>query len=162
MILRPLFPYLIEMPQSLSSLLVHLVFSTKNREPWLLDSFRDELHAYLGGTISNHDGVLLKAGSVADHIHLLASHPRTMAPADFVKEIKVASSKWLKQRDRRCAGFHWQAGYGIFSISPSRREAVERYLARQAQHHRKVAFQDEYRRLLTKYGVAWDERCVWE
>ena len=75
----------------------HLVFSTKDREPWLLDSVRDDLHAYIGGTISNHDGVLLKAGSVLDHIHLLASHPRTMAPSEFVKEIKIASSKWLKQ-----------------------------------------------------------------
>jgi putative transposase len=73
---------------------------------------------YIGGTISNHDGVLLKAGSVSDHIHLLISHPRTMSPADLVKEIKIASSKWIKDRDRRLAGFHWQSGYGMFSISP--------------------------------------------
>jgi putative transposase len=159
---RFVFANLTCVPQSLASILVHLVFSTKDREPWLMDSHRDELHAYIGGTISNHDGVLLKAGSVTDHIHLLASHPRTMSPSEFVKEIKIASSKWLKQSDRRYAGFHWQSGYGIFSVSPSHRPDVEKYIATQAEHHRKVTFQDEYRRMLTKYEVEWDERYVWD
>lgn len=149
-------------PQSLSSLLVHLVFSTKNREPWLTDSVRDELHAYIGGTISNERGVLLNAGSVSDHIHLLISHPRTIAPANLVETIKTASSKWIKDRDRRFAGFHWQSGYGIFSISPSHRPALEKYIAGQAEHHRKVTFQDEYRRMLKKNGIEWDERYVWD
>ena len=150
------------MPQSLASILVHLVFSTKGREPWLADPFRDELHAYMGGTIANCGGVLFRAGSVADHIHLLLSHPRTMAPADLVQDIKTGSSKWLKRQAKGMAGFHWQGGYGMFSISPGHRAAVERYIAGQAVHHRKVTFQDEYRRLLTKYEVEWEEKYVWD
>ncbi len=150
------------MPQSLASILVHLVFSTKNREPWLEDSVRDELHAYIGGVIRNGGGVLYRAGSVSDHIHLLVSHPRTMAPSELVKEIKVSATKWLKEKDRKFAGFQWQAGYGIFSISPSHRDALEGYIARQAEHHRKIGFQEEYRRLLTKYGVEWNEAYVWD
>ncbi len=150
------------MPQSLSSLLAHLVFSTKNREPWLADSIRDELHAYIGGIVGNVGGVLLRAGSVTDHIHLLISLPRTLSPSDLVKEIKVASSKWLKTRGAGFTGFHWQSGYGIFSISPSHREALEQYISGQAEHHKTVGFQEEYRKMLSKYGVEWDERHVWD
>ena len=150
------------MPQSLASLLVHLVFSTKDREPLLPDEMRADLHAYIGGIVADCGGTLLAAGSVADHIHLLVSHPRTTSPADLVKEIKIGSSKWIKLRDPRLSGFHWQAGYGMFSISPAHRPALERYIARQAEHHRVIGFQEEYRRLLTRYGVEWDERYVWD
>ena len=150
------------MPQSLASLLAHIVFSTKGRERWLTDEIRDELHGYLGGILTAHGGVLLRAGSVEDHIHLLVSHPRTISPAELVKEIKIGSSKWLKQRDKGFAGFHWQAGYGIFSISPAHRPALERYIANQAEHHRMATFQDEYRRLLGRYGITWDEEYVWD
>lgn len=150
------------MPQSLASILVHLVFSTKNRETRLDDSVRDELHAYIGGVIRNGGGVLYRAGSVSDHIHLLISLPRTMAPSELVKEIIVSATKWLKEKDRKFAGFQWQAGYGMFSISPSHRDALERYISNQAEHHRKIDFQEEYRRLLTKYGVEWNEQYVWD
>jgi len=121
-------------PQSLASLLVHLVFSTKDREAFLHDELRDALHAYIGG----------------------------IAPADLVKEIKIGSSKWIKERDKRLSAFHWQGGYGMFSISPSHREALERYIGNQAEHHRVITFQEEYRRLLTRYGVEWDEQYVWD
>jgi REP element-mobilizing transposase RayT len=150
------------MPQSLAQILVHLVFSTKDREPVLEDSIRIELHAYLGGIVANHEGALLKAGSVTDHIHLLIAHPRTCAPAKLVQEIKTGSSKWLKTKGERYAPFHWQNGYGIFSVSASHRATVEHYLDRQAEHHRTVSFQDEYRQLLRKYGVEWDELYVWD
>ena len=150
------------MPQSLAQILVHVVFSTKNREPCLDDSTHAELHAYLGGTIGNLAGVLLKAGSVSDHVHLLISHPRTVSPADLIQEIKTGSSKWLKTRGPHYANFHWQSGYGIFSVSPSHRPAGETYLANQAEHLRKVTLQDEYRKLLRKYGLEHDERYVWD
>lgn len=150
------------MPQSLAQILVHLVFSTKNREPRLADEIRDELHAYIGGIILNHQGTLLAAGSVADHIHLLLAHPRTVALADLVQVIKTGSAKWLKSKTPGSQDFHWQSGYGAFSLSPSHRPALERYLAGQAEHHRKVSFQEEYRRLLTKYGIELDERYVWD
>ncbi len=126
------------------------------------DAIRDELHAYIGGIVQNLHGTLLKAGFVADHIHLLIAHPRTCAPSDLVKEIKTGSSKWLKTRGARYADFHWQAGYGFFSISPAHRPALEQYIANQAEHHRKVTFQEEYRRLLNKYGIEFDEQYVWD
>jgi len=150
------------MSQSLAQILVHLVFSTKHRESLLADADRDELHAYIGGILANHHGTLLKAGSVGDHIHLLLAHPRTCSPSDLLKEIKTGSARWLKTRTDAYAGFQWQAGYGMFSISPSHRPAVEAYLARQAEHHRRVSFQDEFRGLLLKYGVTFDERFVWD
>ena len=150
------------MPQSLAQILVHVVFSTKNRDPVLGESVRPDLHSYVGGIVGKIDGVLLKVGSVADHVHLLISHPRTCAPAELVQEIKTGSSKWLKTRGSRYAAFHWQSGYGIFSVSPSHRADVEQYLANQAEHHRVVTFQEEYRKLLGKYGIEFDERYVWD
>jgi len=150
------------MPQSLANILVHVVFSTKNRQPWIQDSHRDDLHGYIGGIVGNLKGHLLKAGSVSDHIHLLIAHPRTCSPADLVQEMKTGSSKWLKTQSDAYADFHWQGGYGMFSISPSHRAAVEAYLANQAEHHRKVTFQEEFRGLLKKYGMSFDERYVWD
>lgn len=150
------------MPQSLSQILVHLVFSTKNREPLLAEEIRDDVHAYIGGIIENKKGTLLKAGSVADHIHMLIAHPRTCAPSELVQEIKTGSSKWLKSKGTRYTNFHWQGGYGLFSISPSHRQAVEDYIGNQAEHHRVVTFQEEYRRLLAKYEIPFDERYVWD
>lgn len=96
------------MPQSLAQILVHLAFSTKNREAVLGDDIRDELHAYIGGIVENQKGTLLKSGSVTDHIHLLIAHPRTIAPAELVQEIKTGSSKWLKTKGARYLNFHWQ------------------------------------------------------
>lgn len=150
------------MPQSLAQLLVHLVFSTKDREPWLAESEREELHAYIGGIVAGQNGALLLAGSVADHIHLLLAHPRTCSPAELVQEIKTSSTKWLKTKGRNYAKFHWQGGYGIFSVSPSHRAALENYIANQAEHHQKVTFQEEYRRLLANYEVPFDERYIWD
>lgn len=150
------------MPQSLAQVLVHLVFSTKDRKPWLNEDIRDELHAYIGGIVSHQNGALLKAGSVADHIHLLIVHPRTCAPSELVQNIKTGSSKWMKTQGARYVEFHWQSGFGIFSISPSHRPALEQYIANQAEHHRRTTFQDEYRLLLEKYGIQFDERYVWD
>jgi REP element-mobilizing transposase RayT len=150
------------MPQSLAQILVHLVFSTKNREAVLGDEIRDELHAYIGGIVENLKGVLLKAGSVEDHIHLLIVHPRTCSPSDLVQEVKTGSSKWLKTKGARYGEFHWQNGFGMFSVSPGHRLAVEEYLENQKEHHRKVTFQEEYRKLLAKYEVSYDERYVWD
>lgn len=150
------------MPQSLAQILVHFVFSTKNREPWIADPVRDDLHAYIGGIVQNLSGTLLKAGSVEDHIHLLVVHPRTCSPAEIVEAMKTGSSKWIKTKRPSTAAFHWQNGYGAFSISPSHRSALESYIGGQREHHRKTTFQEEYRELLKKYGIAFDERYVWD
>ena len=104
------------MSQSLSNIFVHIVFSTKERKDYLQDDIRIELHAYIGGIVINQKGVLLKAGSVVDHIHLLVAHPRTCSPANLIKEIKIGSSKWLKNKSKDFENFAWQNGYGIFSI----------------------------------------------
>lgn len=150
------------MSQSLAQILVHIVFSTKNRERVLEDSIRNELHSYIGGTMSRLKGALLAAASVEDHVHLLVVMPRTATPAEVVEEIKTGTSKWLKTQSPALNNFHWQGGYGVFSISPSHRPALESYFATQREHHQRVTFQDEYRALLAKYGVAYDERYVWD
>lgn len=150
------------MAQSLACLLAHVVFSTKHRQRIITDDVRDELHAYIGGILRNLKGTLLHAGSVEDHIHLLVAHPRTSSPAQLVEEVKTGSSAWIKTKGQRFSGFHWQSGYGIFSISPSHRPALERYLVNQREHHRQVTFQDEFRRLLRKYKIEFDERYVWD
>jgi REP element-mobilizing transposase RayT len=150
------------MSQSLASILVHFVFSTKNRERFIQDAVREDLHAYIGGILQQISGVLLGAGSVEDHIHLLVAHPRTASPAEVVEAVKTGSSKWIKTKSPKLAGFAWQQGYGAFSISPSHRPALERYMARQREHHTKTSFQDEFRRLLKKYEISYDARYVWD
>ncbi|MEM9081799.1 MAG: IS200/IS605 family transposase [Verrucomicrobiota bacterium] len=150
------------MPQSLDQVLLHVVFSTKNRERWLEDELRDEMHAVFGGVAEGLGATLLKAGSVEDHVHLLFVLPRTVTIADLVMNLKTGSAKWLKGRSTHFGGFRWQAGYGVFSIGASQREDLERYFARQKEHHQKVSFQEEYRKFLDRYRVSYDERYVWD
>lgn len=123
---------------------------------------RDDLHAYIGGIVENLSGTLLRAGSVEDHIHLLVAHPRKYSPAKMVEAIKTGSSKWIKTKLADAADFHWQSGYGAFSISPSHRTMLESYISGQREHHRTTTFQEEYRQLLKKYGIVFDERYVWD
>ena len=151
------------MPQSLAKILVHTVFSTKERRPFLRDvSVREELHRYLGGILNQLECQPIIVGGVADHVHLLACLSRTCPVAEMVKELKRGSSLWIKQRDCALDDFAWQAGYGVFSIGFSQIEATRRYVAEQERHHRKCTFQDELRRLLDRYQVAYDERYVWD
>jgi putative transposase len=151
------------MPQSLAQIYLHIVFSTKNRQPFLLDqTIRDEMHQYLGGACNNLDSPVLRVGGVADHVHILCRLGKTIAVADLVKELKRESSKWIKTKSPTMADFYWQSGYGAFSVSPGHVEALRTYIANQEEHHRKASFQEEFRRLLTKYGLQWDERYVWD
>lgn len=149
-------------PQSLSKVLVHLVFSVKHRHPLLHDEFRDRLHAYIGGIIRNHKGHLLRAGSVEDHIHLFYVQPRTSAPCDLVQAIKADSSAFLRSLAPHLANFHWQTGYGLFSVSSTHRAQVEAYIDRQREHHGRENFQDEFRDFLKRYEIEYDERYVWD
>jgi putative transposase len=151
------------MPQSLAQVYLHLVFSTKNREPLLQPAtVRAETHAYLGGVCRNLKSPALIVGGVEDHVHILCRLGRELAIADFVRELKRDSSKWLKTKGPGLADFHWQNGYGAFSISPIHVEALSKYIANQEEHHRTVTFQDEFRRILKKYGLECDERYVWD
>jgi putative transposase len=151
------------MPQSLAQIYVHIVFSTKERRPFLQDgSIRDETHKYLGGTCNNLDCPVLRVGGVADHVHILCRFGRTISVADLVKELKRESSKWLKTKTPKLVDFHWQNGYGAFSVSPAHVEPLRAYIANQEEHHRVKSFEEEFRLLLTKYGLEWDERYVWD
>jgi REP element-mobilizing transposase RayT len=150
------------MPQSLVKNLVHLVFSTKHRGAILTDAVRPELHAYMGGILRDLDSPELAINSMADHVHLLINLHKTRALADVVMELKRGSSKWLKTWGERFAEFRWQNGYGAFSIGQSTVEEVKAYIANQAEHHRVRTFQDEFRALLKKYEIEFDERYVWD
>ncbi len=150
------------MPQSLSRVLVHLIFSTKNREPVLSPAIRDELFPYLAVVLSNDGCPPVRVGGVADHVHLLFGLSRTRSIADVVENVKTSSSKWVKTRGPVLAHFHWQCGYGAFSVSSSNADAVAEYIARQEEHHRTRTFQDEYREFLARHEVEYDERYVWD
>ena len=149
------------MPQSLSKVLVHLIFSTKHREPLIGPEIRPRLHAYLVGILDNLKSPSLQTGGVADHVHILFALGRTMSQADLVEEVKKSSSKWMKA-EGGVPTFSWQAGYGAFSIGESQADAVIRYIQKQEEHHRKLTFQEELRKFLERYKVAYDERYVWD
>jgi REP element-mobilizing transposase RayT len=150
------------MAQSLSRVLVHLIFSTKDREAVLAPDLRPDLRAYLVGILANLESPCLEVNCVADHVHALFALHRTCAMADIVEEVKKGSSKWLKTRAAALRNFHWQNGYGVFSVSPSNDPEVIEYIRGQEEHHRRVPFQEEYRAFLRRHGVAFDERYVWD
>jgi len=148
--------------QSLSRIFLHIVFSTKDREPSIRDDVRPRLHAYLATICRELEAEVPAVGSVADHVHILTTLPRTISPAELVEKIKKTSSKWIKQVDPRYRAFFWQRGYSAFSVSPSQLETVVRYVQTQEEHHRTKSFQEEYRELLRKHGIEFDERYVWD
>ena len=150
------------MPQSLSSILIHLIFSTKNREPLLTPEIETELYPYLASIFNAMKSPALIINGTSDHLHMLFSLSRVVTIADIVEEVKTESSKWIKTKGREFRNFHWQSGYGAFSIGQSQVPTVKRYIARQKEHHRHVTFQDEYRKFLKAYDIEYDERYVWD
>ena len=151
------------MAQSLAKILVHTVFSTRVRRPFLRDKpLRDELHHYLGGILVKLDCQPIIVGGVEDHIHFLCALSRTCEAAEMVKEAKRGSSLWLKSKRPELRDFAWQNGYGIFSIGFSQIDATRVYIGGQEEHHRKISFQDELRELLRRYQIEFDERYVWD
>ena len=150
------------MPQSLAQIYLHLVFSTKDRRPFIsYRPLRDNLHSYLGRTCTDLGCPVIRVGGVEDHVHILCRFGRELSVSGLVKELKRESSKWLKTQSPLLTDFYWQSGYGAFSVSPGHVIALREYIANQEDHHRKESFQDEFRRLLTKYSLEWDERYVW-
>src|SRR6185503_542525 len=150
------------MPQSLSAVYIHLVFSTKERRPFLKDkAIRTALHSYLGGISKRLRCAPIITGGVEDHIHLLARLGRTITQAEWVKELKRVSNPWIKD-EYSIKDFAWQGGYAAFSVSASNLDQVQRYIATQEEHHRKLSFQDELRALFRKHDLEWDERYVWD
>ena len=151
------------MPQSLAQIYLHLVFSTKDRWPYLRErSIREETHKVLGGTCNKLECPVLIVGGVADHVHMLCRLGRSISVAEMIKELKRESSIWIKTKGESMKEFHWQSGYGAFSVSPGHVELLRSYIANQEEHHATESFQNEFRRLLTKYQLEWDERYAWD
>lgn len=148
------------MPSTHLSLHYHLVFSTKERRAFIDEAWRARFHAYLGGAIRAVGGVAIAVGGTGDHVHLLIGLRATHRLADVLREIKAATSEWVHQ-ELSIATFSWQEGYGAFTVSASQLDKVKHYVATQAEHHRHRSFQEEYRDLLVKSGVPFDERYLW-
>ena len=150
------------MPQSLSKVYVHLIFSTKNRERTLRDDVRPDLHAYIGGILRDLDSPCIEINTESDHAHILFILSRTHTISDVVSQAKRGSSAWLKTRNPFYSQFHWQNGFGAFSVSQSAVGEVKEYIQSQAEHHKRVSFQDEFRTFLKRYEIEFDERYVWD
>ena len=149
------------MPQSLAQIYVHLIFSTKGRARLIPADLQPRLHAYIAGTLDAIECPAVKVGGMPDHLHILFRLSRTLSLSDVVKAVKVESSKWMKD-DGGVRDFAWQAGYGAFSVSASDVDEVTAYIANQPEHHKVRTFQDEFRKLLQRYNLQYDEAYVWD
>jgi REP element-mobilizing transposase RayT len=151
------------MPQSLSKILVHTVFSTKDRRPFLRDrGIREETFRYIGGILSKLECQPIIVGGVEDHIHALCALARTCTAAEMVKEVKRGSSLWIKTKTPDLQDFSWQNGYGVFSVGFSQVPSVKQYIVNQEEHHRTTSYMDEFRKLLRRYEIEYDEQYVWD
>jgi putative transposase len=148
------------MPSTHLSLHYHLVFSTKDRRPLIVETWRDRLHAYLGGMVRTLGGVPLEVGGTEDHVHLLVRLRATHRLADVLRDIKGESSRWVHETVAAPL-FSWQEGYGAFTVGPSETERIRRYIANQEAHHRGRSFEEEFLELLREHGVEYDERYLW-
>lgn len=149
------------MPQSLAINLVHIIFSTKNREPFLDKGTRERLYPYMAQLIRDKGSVCYRIGGVEDHVHLAIRLSKTATLSKTISEAKTGTSKWLKEISPKLSEFSWQEGYGAFSVSPKDLDAVIAYIERQEEHHKKISFQDEFRKFLKQYGMDYDENYVW-
>ena len=145
-----------------TNLLFHIIYSTKYRKPTIDPIWQDELYAYIGGILRDNRGVLLKAGGIEDHMHLLAKLPPTVAVSDMLRLMKANSSKWINETKKPKKSFEWQPGYAAFSVSESQVGAVESYIENQREHHQKLTFQQEFLLLLKKHGIEYDPKYVFE
>lgn len=150
------------MPQSLTRLYAHLIFSTKNRKTFLDEAIRPRVHAYLATIVRDLDSPWVVVGGVQDHVHILFDMGKMVAPVKFVEHVKRESSKFVKTLGPQYTGFYWQRGYGMFSVGPKDRDEAEDYVRDQEQHHQRQTFQDEYRAILRGYGIVFDEQYVWD
>jgi len=150
------------MPQSLSLVIVHVIFSTKDRRPLLDTNTRPNLHAYLATVARNAGCECYRAGGVADHVHLAIRLSRTLTIADLVENLKTSSSKWLKAQSPMLKTFSWQRGYACFSVGPTDLDPLCAYIEKQEKHHRTRTFQEEFRMFLKKYGVEYNAAYVWD
>src|SRR5690606_21411646 len=149
------------MGQSLSKNYIHLIFSTKYREPLITDCIDQKLHAYLGGICRGMECPPIKVGGWLDHVHILCMLSKKIPLMKLLEDVKSDSSAWMKTNGIQFSEFYWQDGYGAFSVSPSHVQSTVDYIANQKDHHSKVSFQDEFRAYLKEYEINYDERYVW-
>ena len=149
------------MAQTLTCLLVHVIFSTRNRQRLITPDIEPELFAYMGGILKNNASRLINAGGTADHVHLLISQSKNIALSSLMRDVKKDSSSWIKTKGRQFRNFHWQDGYGGFSVGKSDLPGLKQYLSAQKEHHRKRSFQEELIQFFDEYGIEYDERYLW-
>jgi REP element-mobilizing transposase RayT len=145
-----------------TNLLAHVIFSTKDRLPLINPIIKPRLLAYMGGIIRTLDGIAIAIDGTADHVHLFIKQPTTVAMADLMRTLKTNASRWVHETWPEEHAFAWQTGYGAFSVSQSNADAVRDYIARQEEHHQAVSFQEEFITFLTRHGIEYDERYIWE
>jgi len=150
------------MSQSLASVVVHLVFSTKGRIPFLRQQIRHDLFAYLAGTAKAQSAYVYEVGGGEDLVHMLLTLPRTLTLAKLIEMLKTGSTKYLKATSNEFKTFSWQNGYGAFYVSASNMEAARKYIREQERHHQKKSFQDELRSFLAAANVQFDEKYLWD
>lgn len=150
------------MGQSLVKNYLHIIFSTKHREPTIVEPVQIELFSYLGGICKNLECYPVKVGGYTDHVHLLCLLSKKIALMKFLEEVKTHSSKWMKTKGPILQNFYWQDGYGAFSVNPSDIDIVKTYIETQAEHHKEKSFKEEFLAMLQEYGVAYDERYIWD
>ena len=150
------------MTQSLSKLIVHIIFGTKHREPVIARELRTEVESYLGGILRNLKCPSIEIGCQPEHVHILCCLSKNLSLAGLLEDVKKSSSKWIKTKGSLLRGFSWQGGYAGTSVSQSNVEAVRCYIRNQDAHHRKLTFQEEFRAFLERHEIDFDERYVWE
>ena len=150
------------MPQSLSKVYTHIIFSTKHRENLIDERIENDLYNYIGGICKDFECNPVQVGGYKNHIHILCLLSRKIAQMDLIQHVKQGSSKWIKTMDEKYSNFYWQDGYGIFSVSPRSVDKVIEYINKQDIHHKKLSFKEEYRKFLKQYDIDYDERYVWD
>ena len=143
-------------------ILLHTVFSTKQRRQWISAEWAEDLYSYIGGTLRIHKAVLLSAGGIADHVHLLVKLHPSFAISDTLQLIKANSSRWINETGKVKVRFEWQRGYGAFSVSQSQVAKVRRYIEHQAEQHKTQSFREEYLAILVRHGIEFDPRFVFD
>ena len=150
------------MAQSLSRILLHVVFSTKKRVAMIPPDLESDLHAFIAGACRKAGSDAFRVGGTVNHVHIACTLPRTVTVSKLVQDVKQSSSKWIKARDERCASFAWQSGFGAFSFGQSQFDKVIRYVENQHEHHHTKTFKEELTKILERYAVKYDERYLWD
>ncbi|MCJ8329515.1 MAG: IS200/IS605 family transposase [Lentisphaeria bacterium] len=149
------------MPQSLSKVIMHIVFSTKGRKAFISAELETELYKIINSVCTENNSYCYSVGGMSDHIHIACELPQTLSISDLVKTIKISTSLWFSET-KNLHDFSWQSGYGVFSVSQSHLNGLIDYIDQQAKHHQRINFQDEFRKLLKRHQVEFNETYVWD